>query len=73
MKPRIFSKFPAKRFREMPIHSLICIFSLFISSLHDTGVSFVMLHYALSNIITLHYILSQSYFMIFNHNHEFQF
>ncbi|KAL3983183.1 hypothetical protein ACH3XW_50140 [Acanthocheilonema viteae] len=35
MKPRIFSKFPAKRFREMPIHSLICVFSLFISSLHD--------------------------------------
>uniref|UniRef100_A0A915PTI1 Uncharacterized protein n=1 Tax=Setaria digitata TaxID=48799 RepID=A0A915PTI1_9BILA len=36
MKPRIFSKFPAKRFREMPIHSLICIFSLFISCLHGT-------------------------------------
>ncbi|CAG9531708.1 unnamed protein product [Cercopithifilaria johnstoni] len=36
MMPRIFSKFPAKRFREMPIHSLICVFSLFISSLHNT-------------------------------------
>ncbi|VDK83814.1 unnamed protein product [Onchocerca ochengi] len=36
IKSRIFSKFPAKRFREMPIHSLICIFSLFIASLHDT-------------------------------------
>ncbi|KAK6111558.1 hypothetical protein QQG55_44125 [Brugia pahangi] len=35
MKPRIFSKFPAKRFREMPIHSLICVFSLFISCLHN--------------------------------------
>ncbi|VDK72766.1 unnamed protein product [Litomosoides sigmodontis] len=35
MKPRIFSKFPAKRFREMPIHSLIWVFSLFMASLHD--------------------------------------
>ncbi|KAM3725146.1 Protein MMS22-like [Dirofilaria immitis] len=35
MKSRIFSKFPAKRFREMPIHSLICVFSLFIASLHE--------------------------------------
>ncbi|EFO25768.2 hypothetical protein LOAG_02717 [Loa loa] len=36
MKSRIFSKFPAKRFREMPIHSLICVFSLFITTLHGT-------------------------------------
>ncbi|VDN07445.1 unnamed protein product [Thelazia callipaeda] len=34
MKSRVFSKFPTKRFREMPINSLICIFSLFIASLH---------------------------------------
>uniref|UniRef100_A0A0R3RLK3 Methyl methanesulfonate-sensitivity protein 22-like n=1 Tax=Elaeophora elaphi TaxID=1147741 RepID=A0A0R3RLK3_9BILA len=38
MKSRIFSKFSAKRFREMPIHSLICVFSLFISCLHNTDI-----------------------------------